>query len=409
MKRTAWITGIAIAFFFYSCGGGGPHPDTTPPAFTSPASAVVPENSRLVMLLTTDDGSALLSLGGPDAPRFRLQESGALLFKTAPDYEHPADADGDNRYRLRVTAADWAGNMASQELDITVTDVAEKIPDSTPPAFTSPSSVKVAENRSVVLRVTTDDAGAKLGLEGSDAALFTFKEEGTLCFLEPPDYESPSDADGDNRYEIRIAATDRVGNRAWQELSVTVTDAAEPPVVPFAVLQTGQSKSYDEIGAEVSDGSVGDDGYYRSGAGRSYSRDLSNGIVTDKATGLMWQDNVDAAAVTRPWVRGSAAMSGSYGDTSGDTAATYCAQLELGPYRDWRLPTVRELKSLVDYSRQEPSLDPVFENVAWDYYWSVTTCGVFPAFACGVTFAGGESEGLDKSALHYVRCVRDAE
>ena len=55
------------------------------------------------------------------------------------------------------------------------------------------------------------------------------------------------------------------------------------------VLQTGQVKSYDGGGNVVAYSSIKDDGYYRAGKARSYSR--SGHIVIDNTTGLQWQDN----------------------------------------------------------------------------------------------------------------------
>ena len=51
--------------------------------------------------------------------------SGALSFLSAPDYESPVDADGNNVYVVQVTANDGAGNTTSQTISATVTPVNE--------------------------------------------------------------------------------------------------------------------------------------------------------------------------------------------------------------------------------------------------------------------------------------------
>lgn len=79
-----------------------------------------------------------------------------------------------------------------------------------------------------------------------------------------------------------------------------------------------------------------------------------NGTVTDTVTGLTWQQADDG--VYRNW----------------EQALSYCEDLGLGGKDDWRLPNALELQSLVDYSRYDPSIDPVFECRSYGY-WSGST------------------------------------
>lgn len=95
----------------------------------------------------------------------------------------------------------------------------------------------------------------------------------------------------------------------------------------------------------------------------------ANGTVSDKATGLMWQQGDSEKTL----------------DWSG--ALTYCNTLSLGGNTDWRVPSIKELQSLVDYSRspvatKSPAIDPVFSTsqitnpdgkTNYPYYWSATT------------------------------------
>jgi formylglycine-generating enzyme required for sulfatase activity len=60
--------------------------------------------------------------------------------------------------------------------------------------------------------------------------------------------------------------------------------------------------------------------------------DNDNGTVTDTYTSLMWQQ--DGPTTKKNW----------------EQALAYCEGLTLGGYTDWRLPTPKELHSLVDYS-----------------------------------------------------------
>ena len=51
-------------------------------------------------------------------------------------------------------------------------------------------------------------------------------------------------------------------------------------------------------------------------------------------------------------------------DTSGDTAESYCSELTLGGFTDWRLPMYVELVSLTNHARIDPALDAIFVNIA---------------------------------------------
>jgi hypothetical protein len=75
-------------------------------------------------------------VGGADQGRFSINSSGELTFNATPDFERPSDADGDNRYEVRVQAVDAAGRSTWQILTITVVDQGEAVP--TPPGATVP-------------------------------------------------------------------------------------------------------------------------------------------------------------------------------------------------------------------------------------------------------------------------------
>ena len=72
---------------------------------------------------------------------------------------------------------------------------------------------------------------------------------------------------------------------------------------------------------------------------------------------------------------------------------------------DWRLPNVRELQSIVDYGRWNPSIDPVFSAVS-SWYWSSSTSVNVPTYAWVVYFSYGYVYGVVKTVGYYVRAVR---
>ena len=82
----------------------------------------------------------------------------------------------------------------------------------------------------------------------------------------------------------------------------------------------------------------------------------ANDIVRDTTTGLLWQDapiNEDASVTFKE-------------------ATNYCKYLEVGNFKDFRLPTLRELQTLVDYNNFDPAILNGFKYIASTSYWTTT-------------------------------------
>ena len=99
------------------------------PVLTVASAVTVDENTTAVTAASaTDvDGSDItFSLSGTDAALFTIDPAtGAIAFISAPDFEAPADANGDNVYDVTVTATDAFGGADSQDVAVTVADVLE--------------------------------------------------------------------------------------------------------------------------------------------------------------------------------------------------------------------------------------------------------------------------------------------
>jgi hypothetical protein len=140
----------------------------------------------------------------------------------------------------------------------------------------------------------------------------------------------------------------------------------------------------------------GDHNYVRAVRGRSlefgHFRDNGDGTVMDMRTGLMWQQE-ETKAMT--W----------------EKALAYCENLDLGGYNDWRLPGIRELLSLVDDIRRDPSINTAYFPGCWpSIYWSSTTHTLYPGFVWYVGFDDGQVHGGGhKGRRYYVRAVRGGE
>ena len=123
------------------------------------------------------------------------------------------------------------------------------------------ATLAVAENNAFVTTVTATDPDitqrptfsivpTALG-GGTDAVLFTIDANtGSLSFAEPPNFETPADANGDNVYEVTVEVSDGAGAVDTQAISVTVTNSDEPPTTVEDVA------SVSEDGTVVASGNV---------------------------------------------------------------------------------------------------------------------------------------------------------
>ena len=131
--------------------GSGSTDANAAPSFTSPATFDAAENQTAVGTVAASDGDAGDSVtgyaieGGADAARFTIVEAtGELAFTSAPNFEAPADADGDNDYAVVVRATSGTGarlKTADQTIAVTVTDEAGEAPGA--PATPSVSTASV--------------------------------------------------------------------------------------------------------------------------------------------------------------------------------------------------------------------------------------------------------------------------
>lgn len=218
------------------------------PVFTSGATASVDENATGVAYDAdaTDADSAAPTYaitGGADAALFSINSvTGEVSFDSAPDFEAPADANGDNDYVIEITASS-GGDDTVQTVTITVDNLNDNNP-----IFTSGTSTNFAENGTgtAYTATATDGDGTSPSFAitgGADASLFAINTiTGQVTFIAPPDYETPGDSGGDNVYDIDITASDGL-NTATQSVSITVTDVDGTPV--FA---SGTSTSFAENG-----------------------------------------------------------------------------------------------------------------------------------------------------------------
>lgn len=148
----------------------------------------------------------------------------------------------------------------------------------------------------------------------------------------------------------------------------------------FKLPDTGQTKCYRGVSPydEIPCAGTGQDGAYTINP-MSFT-DNGNGTVTDNNTGLMWQKQDDGAAYN--WYQ----TSGTYDTTYNPSSQDVCGSLNLGGYSDWRLPTKKELITIVDYAIGPKINATYFLNTKSSDYWSSTTHAGDLRFAWSVSF-----------------------
>jgi hypothetical protein len=210
--------------------------DDNAPVIGSANAASVAENGTAVLTVAATDGDApgdtlVFSVsGGADAAAFGIDAMGVLTFNTAPDFETPGDADGDNVFDVQVQVSDGT-NDVTQDITVTVTAV-----DDNSPVITSADSATVPEGSTTVSTVTATDADLPgdtltFGITGAgadDAQFAINPDTGELTFVAAPDFDSPADADGDNVYLVQVSVSDGT-TTVTEDGTVSVTQV--PPVL----------------------------------------------------------------------------------------------------------------------------------------------------------------------------------
>jgi len=113
-----------------------------------------------------------------------------------------------------------------------------------------------------------------------------------------------------------------------------------------------------------------------------------DGTVVDTATRLTWQQRLDGTR--RSFAEATAA----------------CAALPLAG-GGWRLPSMKELQTIVDETRTDPAIDPAaFPETPSEGFWAANPLAGMAQNAWFVTFANGIAYNAVVEHPYSVRCVR---
>ncbi|MEZ5741826.1 MAG: cadherin domain-containing protein, partial [Burkholderiaceae bacterium] len=237
-------------------------PVNDPPVITSDgggsnASITVAENTATpfatVASMDVDGGPPVYSivlpgLGyGDDAARFTIDPvTGAVSFGSAPDFESPADADGDNVYELRVQVDDGQGGTDVQDLSITVTNVNEAgVSAITDVDGASDVVAENAPNGSLVgitARATDGDTTDTIGYALDDDAAGRFAIDATTGVVTVLD-GSLLDREAMPTHQIIVRADSSDGSFTTRNFSIALTDVNDnaPVIVPGQVLTVAEN------------------------------------------------------------------------------------------------------------------------------------------------------------------------
>ena len=197
----------------------------------------------------TSVGWLIDGLGDSDGDFFYMDDDGDdghLKFLVPPDFENPADQNRDNVYDISITAYTGRFDMTFFNVSVTVTDRDDE------GILTGPSSVNYPERAETpVATYTLSDTTQQTiswSVAGTDRGQFTI-DAGVLRFESPPDYDSPSDHDKNNKYSITVTAHG-TNVTASMNVVVTVTEHNVPPQISgpasptFAENGTGTVATY---------------------------------------------------------------------------------------------------------------------------------------------------------------------
>ena len=138
--------------------------------------------------------------------------------------------------------------------------------------------------------------------------------------------------------------------------------------------------------------------------------DNGDGTVTDRQTGLMWEQKVPGRGClqcvhrTEDW---HSAMGDWLSEVNGFVDGPPFSQSGLGGHSDWRVPNIVELQTILDCNSNFPCLDPVLgPKPSCSSWWTSSTTANIPTSAWGVSFRRGNVLAASKDNRRCVRAVR---
>jgi hypothetical protein len=263
--------------------------------------------------------------------------------------------------------------------------------------FAAESGGKASENhKESTLNVSVDVSGANIWLNGTKYGQTPRK----IALSQPGTYDVEVTAPGYKKY--RVSKSIEIG----KEYDVSVHLEKEPEPLPLSApiakpstsqkseqpVQPVQKPEYNPMLISQEELRLDKDWQpteYR----RNEFKDNGNGTITDHATHLTWQKAESEYELNYDQVQAS---------------IQELNRTEFAGYKDWRVPTIEEIMSLITQNKQSNGfyINPIF-NIKSKRCWSSSANASNPSTMWVVGFDDGEIHYGNKSSYScYVRAVR---
>ncbi|RTR39679.1 DUF1566 domain-containing protein [Shewanella canadensis] len=418
-----------LAVALSGCGGdsseanGADAPIVPPTSNNAPVANAGVDQTVMSAAVISLDASGSSDADG-DALSYQWQftslpDSSAASLSGASSATPSFSADTDGSYVVALTVSDGTDSSVD-----TITITAEA---------TDTNHTPVA-NAGIDRGVTTGDSVTLDGSASSDADgdPLTYRwtldsaPSGSSASLNNAGTMSPEfTADMDGDYLISLIVSDGNLDSTVDSVTINSTSSGTTPFSrSYAIVDTNQNQCYESTSGDAT--SCIGNGYDADYSGNQPDYTLSDDglIVTDNITGLIWQQSSD--------INGDGSLTSDDKLYQSDTVS-YCENLTYGGRDDWRLPSIKESYSLIQFSGKDPSgyqgtdtsaltafLDEVFdwafgdvdsgERIIDGQFASstqyVSTTMNADATTFGVNFVDGRIKGYPSERLpFYVRCV----
>jgi hypothetical protein len=145
--------------------------------------------------------------------------------------------------------------------------------------------------------------------------------------------------------------------------------------------------------------------------------DNGDGTVSDNLTGLVWLQDADCLQGTDNWYDALTFAGTLYDGWTEDPDGGDCGLSDGSAQGDWRIPTIRELLSIIHYDYYQPALsnasgtaqwseDAPFSNVDSEKYWTSSSYADGASSAWYVHLKSGDDGVSSKAVPLYVWPVR---